>query len=64
MISIGSSMAFVTYLRAQNLAVGVEDVEKAADYTKPYIQANFETVKDLPVIAKRVRCVCRTMRGL
>lgn len=51
-ISIGSSMAFVTYLRAQNLAVGVEDVEKAADYTKPYIQANFETVKDLPVIGK------------
>ncbi|QAR32162.1 ABC transporter substrate-binding protein [Geovibrio thiophilus] len=51
-IALGSSMSFVTYLHAQKLAVGVEDVEKTADSTKPYVQANFEMVKDLPVIGK------------
>ena len=34
------------------MAVGVEDLEKRGDLTKPYVMANFDMVKNLPVIAK------------
>lgn len=51
-IGIGSSLSFVTYLGAQEMIAGVEDMDKMADSTKPYIRANLEHVKDLPVIGK------------
>lgn len=51
LVALGSSMAFVTYLGAQNLAVGVEDIEKTS-LTKPYAMINKELVKDLPIVCK------------
>lgn len=51
-VALGSTMSFVTYLKAQNLAVGVEDYDKKEKFTKPYIYVNREAVKDLPVVAK------------
>lgn len=50
-IAIGSSMAFVSYLKAQDRVVGVEDIEKT-DLTKPYVIANKDLVKDLPIVCK------------
>jgi iron complex transport system substrate-binding protein len=52
LIALGSSMTFVTHMRAQNLAVAVEDIDKRANFPKPYIYANMELVKNLPVVAK------------
>lgn len=51
-IALGSSMSFVTYMKAQNLAVGVEDIDKRANFPKPYIYANMELVKNLPVVGR------------
>jgi len=51
LLALGSSMSFVTYLRAQDMAVGVEDMEKNVS-TKPYIVINRRRVKDLPVVGK------------
>jgi len=51
LIALGSSMSYVSYFGGQQLAVGVEDMEKSTS-TKPYILANKERVKDLPVIGK------------
>lgn len=52
LIALGSSMSFVTYMKAQNLAVGVEDIDKRANFPKPYIYANMEMVKNLPVVGR------------
>ncbi len=52
LIALGSSMSFVTYMKAQNLAVGVEDINKRANFPKPYIYANMEMVKNLPVVGR------------
>jgi iron complex transport system substrate-binding protein len=52
LIALGSSMSFVTYMKAQNLAVGVEDIDKRTNFPKPYIYANMDAVKNLPVVAK------------
>ena len=51
-VALGSSMSFVTYLRAQKLVAGVEDFDKKPKFTKPYIYANREMFKSLPVVAK------------
>ena len=51
MVALGSSMAFVTYLGAQDKIVGVEDIDKTA-MAKPYVLCNRERFKDLPVIGK------------
>lgn len=51
LVALGSSMAYVTYLGAQDLAVGVEDIERTFS-TKPYIIVNKERLKDVPVIGK------------
>ncbi|MGE4290705.1 MAG: ABC transporter substrate-binding protein [Desulfovibrio sp.] len=51
LLALGSSMCFVTYLRAQELAVGVEDMDKRTS-TKPYIVVNRERVRNLPVVGK------------
>jgi len=51
LVALGSSMAYVTYLGAQDLAVGVEDIEKTFS-TKPYIIVNKDRIKDVPVIGK------------
>lgn len=51
LLALGSSMCFVSYLRAQGLAVGVEDIDKKVS-TKPYIVVNRERVRDLPVVGK------------
>ena len=50
-IALGSSMAFVTYLGAQDRIVGVEDIDKAV-IAKPYVLCNRERFKDLPVVGK------------
>lgn len=50
-IALGSSMAFVTYLGAQDRVVGVEDIDKAV-IAKPYVLCNRERFKDLPVVGK------------
>jgi len=52
LIALGSSMSFVTYMKAQHLAVGVEDIDKRANFPKPYIYANMELVKNLPVVGR------------
>lgn len=52
LIALGSSMSFVTYMKAQSLAVGVEDIDKRANFPKPYIYANMELVKNLPVVGR------------
>ncbi|MCD8553475.1 ABC transporter substrate-binding protein [Seleniivibrio sp.] len=52
LIALGSSMTFVTYMKAQNLAVAVEDIDKRANFPKPYIYANMELVKNLPLVGK------------
>ena len=51
LVALGSSMAFVTYLNAQDLVVGVEDLDKTS-LAKPYILRNKEQFKDLPVVGK------------
>ena len=50
-IALGSSMAFVTYLGAQDRIVGVEDIDKTV-IAKPYVLCNRERFKDLPVVGK------------
>ncbi|MDD4702112.1 MAG: ABC transporter substrate-binding protein, partial [Desulfovibrio sp.] len=47
----GSSMAFVTYLGAQDKSVGVEDIDKTV-IAKPYVLCNRERFKDMPVVGK------------
>ena len=51
MVALGSSMAFVTYLGAQEKIVGVEDIDKTV-IAKPYVLCNRERFKSLPVIGK------------
>ena len=51
LVALGSSMSYVTYLGAQDLAVGIEDIEKTFS-TKPYIIVNKERLADVPVIGK------------
>lgn len=50
-VALGSSMAFVTYLGAQDKIVGVEDIDKTI-IAKPYVLCNRELFKDLPVVGK------------
>ncbi|GAB1410652.1 iron ABC transporter substrate-binding protein [Desulfovibrionales bacterium] len=50
-IALGSSMAFVTFMGAQDRVVGVEDLEKD-ELSKPYIMLNKKLVADLPVVCK------------
>lgn len=50
-LALGSSMAFVTYMGAQDRVVGVEDLEKD-ELSKPYIMLNKKLVADLPVVCK------------
>ena len=52
LVALGSSMAFITYLNAQDLVVGVEDFDKSDDLAKPYVLRNRERFRDLPVIGK------------
>ena len=51
MVALGSSMAFVTYLGAQDKIVGVEDIDKTV-IAKPYVLCNRERFKNLPVVGK------------
>ena len=51
LVALGSSMAFITYLNAQTLVVGVEDLDKTA-LPKPYVIRNKEQFKELPVVGK------------
>ncbi|MDR1677537.1 MAG: ABC transporter substrate-binding protein [Deltaproteobacteria bacterium] len=48
-IALGGSMMFVTYLGAEDLVVGVEEIEKTV-IAKPYIMVNAEKIKDKPII--------------
>lgn len=50
-LALGGSMAFVTYLGAQNLVVGVEDMDQR-ELSKPYIMLNKELAKTLPVVGQ------------
>lgn len=50
-LALGGSMAFVTFMGAQDRVVGVEDLDKD-ELSKPYIMLNKKLVADLPVVAK------------
>lgn len=50
-LALGSSMAFVTYMGAQDRVVGVEDLEQE-ELSKPYIMLNKELALKLPVVGK------------
>lgn len=50
LVALGSSMAFVTYLQAQDLVVGVEAIDKRDNIAKPYILVNKERFMELPVV--------------
>lgn len=52
LVALGSSMAFITYLNAQNLVVGVEDFDQTDDLAKPYVLRNRERFRSLPVVGK------------
>lgn len=51
LVALGSSMAFITYLHAQDLVVGVEDMDKTP-LAKPYVICNKERFANLPVAGK------------
>lgn len=50
LIALGSSMAFVSYLNARDIVVGVEAIDKRDDIVKPYIVVNRDEFKELPVV--------------
>ena len=51
LMALGTAMAFVTYLGAQDLIVAVESVDKSQEVAaKPYIKINMGRFKDLPAI--------------
>lgn len=51
LVALGSSMAFITYLNAQDLVVGVEDLDKTP-LAKPYVIRNKDQFKNLPIVGK------------
>ncbi|MDR2352092.1 MAG: ABC transporter substrate-binding protein [Deltaproteobacteria bacterium] len=48
-VALGSSMMFITFLGAQDLVVGVEQIEKTLT-SKPFILVNHQRFKDLPIV--------------
>jgi iron complex transport system substrate-binding protein len=50
LLALGTSMAFVTYLGAQDLIVAVESVDQLGSVAKPYVVVNGDRFKDLPAV--------------
>ena len=50
-LALGCSMGFITSLGAQDMVLAVEDIDKAP-LAKPYIIANRDRFRDLPVVGK------------